>query len=73
MWDENAWLQPSDEKNPVAFLHNSGSSLLSKFTYKYQIETEWFSEISQGFNIDYSVTATIKASFYGLFEAEARL
>ena len=62
--------QPSDEKNPVAFLDNSGLSLPSKFTYKYQVETEWFSEILQGFNIDYSVTAT---SFFGLFEVEARL
>ena len=52
--------QPSDEKNPVAFLDNSGLSLPSKFTYKYQVETEWFSEILQGFNIDYSVTATKK-------------
>ena len=65
--------QPSDEKNPVAFLDNSGLSLPSKFTYKYQVETEWFSEILQGFNIDYSVTAKIKASFFGLFEAEASL
>ena len=41
--------QPSDEKNPVAFLDNSGSSLPSKFTYEYQIETEWSSEISNWF------------------------
>ena len=63
--------KPTDEWTTVASLDNSGSSLPSKFTYEYQIGTEWSSEISEGFNIDASVTVTIKDSFFGLFEAEA--
>ena len=62
--------QPSDEWQSIAYFDNTGSFIPTKFTYHYQIGTEWSSEISQGFDIDYSVTSTIKASFFRLFEAE---
>ena len=62
---------PSDEWVSVAYMDNSGSSLSTKFTYHYQIGTEWSSEISQGFNIDVSVTSTITAAFFEIFEASS--
>ena len=61
---------PSDEWATVAYLDNADSSIPTKFTYEYQIGTEWSSEISQGFDVDISVTRTIKASFFKIFEAE---
>ena len=61
---------PSDEWATVAYLDNADSSIPTKFTYEYQIGTEWSSEISQGFEVDISVTTTIKASFFKIFEAE---
>ena len=60
---------PSDEWTSVAYLDNSGSSFPTTFTYEYAIGTEWSTEISQGFHIDVSVTQTVKASFFEIFEA----
>lgn len=54
----------------MAYLDNSGSSIPTKFTYKYTIGTAWSSEVSHGFNVDVSVTLTIKASFFQIFSAE---
>jgi hypothetical protein len=61
---------PADEWSAVAYMDNSGSSLPTKFIYEYKIGTAWSNEVSQGFNVDASVTSTIKAGFFGIFEAE---
>ncbi len=60
---------PSDEWTSVAYLDNSGSSFPTTFTYEYEIGTEWSTEISQGFHIDVSVTQSLQASFFKIFEA----
>ena len=61
---------PTDGWQTVAYLDNSGSSIPTQFTYQYTIGTSWSTEVSQGFNVDASVTATIQASFWGIFSGE---
>ena len=61
---------PSDAWISVAYLDNAGSSIPTKFTYQYTIGTEWSTEVSQGFNVDVSVTTTIQAAFFEIFSAE---
>ena len=62
---------PSDEWTSVAYLDNSDSSFPTTFTYEYEIGTEWSSETSHGWTVDASVSATLTASFFGIFEAAA--
>ena len=62
--------KPRDNWRTVAVLDNSGSSIPTIFTYYYYIGTEWSTEISQGFNVDASVTVKTQASFFGLFKGE---
>jgi len=59
---------PTDKWATVASYDNSGSSLVSTFTYKYTIGTSWSNEMSEGFSISSSVTYEMKASFWGIFE-----
>jgi len=60
---------PSDSWATVASFDNSGSPLVSTFTYTYSIGTSWSTEMSEGFSISSTVTAEMKASFWGIFEA----
>merc|ERR1711915_142792 len=57
-----------DKWSTVASYDNSGSSLVSTFTYTYTIGTAWSTEMSEGFDISSSVTYEMKASFWGIFE-----
>ncbi len=61
---------PSDKWSSVANLDNTESSIPTKFTYEYQIGTEWSAELLQGFYGHISVTETLKQSFFKLFEVE---
>jgi len=57
-----------DKWSTVASYDNTGSSLVSTFTYTYTIGTAWSTEMSQGFDVSISVTNEIKASFWDIFE-----
>eukprot|EP00092_Neocalanus_flemingeri_P029186 GFUD01031677.1.p1 GENE.GFUD01031677.1~~GFUD01031677.1.p1 ORF type:complete len:306 (+),score=37.47 GFUD01031677.1:99-1016(+) len=60
---------PDDRWSTVASFDNTGSSLPSTFTYRYTIGTSWSDEMSEGFDVSITVSAEMKASFWGRFEA----
>jgi len=59
---------PSDGWVTVGYMDNHDSTVPIEFTYNYKVGTVWSTEISQGFDVDVSITETIKASYFGLFE-----
>lgn len=59
---------PSDHWETVASFDNTGSSLSSKFTYKYEVGTSWSHEMSEDMGIDTTIEAEISFGFFRQFE-----
>jgi len=61
----------SDGWVTVAYMDNHDSPVPIDVSYSYKVGTVWSSEISEGFDVDVSITQTIEASFFGLFGGSA--
>jgi len=61
----------SDGWETVASMDNHESPVPIDVSYSYKVGTVWSTEISEGFNVDVSITQTIEASFFGLFGGSA--